>query len=347
MVTMKQIAEKAKVSQATVSRVINGHPSVSPELRRRVIEWVDKFGYQPNKVAQSLAKNESHLLGVVVPTVSNPYFSETILSIDETASYYGYNILLCNTKGSIQKEKEIIKILQSRKVDGILLAPTDVKAPHLNPLKDGDFPVVIITRNISDFDSVSVDHGRGVEIAVDHLVDLGHTNILFVGDKEDEKFEAFKKRILGRGLKFDPDSLIEIKEWLELNSHRAYEQTKKYLFKNELKATAIFVHNDLTAFGVMQALEEQEIKIGKDMALVSFDNTFLASITKPGLTSVSQPTKEIGRIAVEIILNRINKNLEGEPVSISLEPRLVVRESSLGIDLKTLIKETNTNGMVV
>lgn len=339
MVTMKQVAEKAKVSQATVSRVINGHPSVSLELRRQVMEWVDKLGYQPNKVAQSLAKNKSHLLGVIVPAVSNPYFSEIILSIDETASYYGYNILLCNTKGNIQKEKEVIKILQGHKVDGILLVPADVEASHLKTLKNEKLPIVIITRNIPGFDSVSVDHGKGVSIVVDHLINLGHTNILFAGNQRDEKFRVFEKRVLEKGLKFGSynlNNLIEINEWLELNSHQAYEQTKKYLLENKLRATAIFACNDIAAFGVMQAIKEQGLKIGKDIALVGFDNTFLASIISPRLTSVAQPTKEIGRIAIEIALNRINKKLEGEPINISLEPRLIVRESSLGISLEPL-----------
>jgi len=338
-VTMKDVAKKAGVSQATVSRVINNHPSVSPERRRIVMEWILKLDYQPNAIAQSLVKNRSYLIGIIIPDISNPYFSEIIQSVEDTAEHYGYRILLSNTGGNILKEMSSIEIFLRQGVDGILISPIDIKAPHLIKLKKKNLPVVFVSQISPYFDSIAVDHARGGAIVADHFVDLGHTNVAFIGHEKDSKLEGFKRRLLERGLEFNENNLIRIEGGFK-SYYETFYQLKKLLSKN-LKFTAIFACNDVTAFAVMEILEEYGLRVGKDIALVGFDNTFITLLTKPSLTSVSQPTKEIGRGALEILLKRITGNLKGDPISITLEPKLIVRESSGGIDWDKLLYVKN------
>ena len=332
MVTIREVAEKAGVSPSTVSRVLNGHPSVRPERRRLVMEWVERLGYQPNSIARGLATNRSHLIGVIIREISNPFFAEIIQAIEESATQNGYNILLCNTSGNLQREKNAINILLSRQVEGLLLVPAFEKEPHLECLFNRKVNVVCITLPSEKFDWVAIDHRKGGRIVARHLISLGHTELAFVGNDEDEKFKGFREEIERAGLSFNRENLIKTRGYRELISHEAYNRTREYLVKHRKPGfTAIFACNDLTAFGVMQAMEEAGIKIGKDVALAGFDNTFLSRAIKPQLTSVAQPTAEIGKIGTELLLKRIRGIRDDYPTAICLQPRLVARESTLGI----------------
>jgi len=334
-ITMKDIAKKAGVSQATVSRVINNHPSVRPEVRRRVMELIQKLDYQINEIARSLVRNKAYLIGVIIPNISNPYFSEIMQSIEKTAKQYGYNILFSDSEGDVYKETKSIEVFLSRGVDGLLIVPINPDTSSLLKLKKKNIPTVILTRNSKHFDSVAVDHIKGGMIIADHLIDLGHTKVAFVGNKEDDKLKGFKQRVLERGLEFNEEHIIKIESGY-MNYYEIFSQLQKQLSRS-LKFTGFFACNDLTAFCLIQILQEYGFRIGKDIAMVGFDNTFIASITKPTLTSVSQPIKEIGRIGTELLLKRINGNYENYPINIKLEPALVVRESSGMINLEKLL----------
>lgn len=339
MATMEEIAKKAGVSQATVSRVINGNISVSSELREKVMFWVRKMDYQPNATARSLVNNKTNLIGVLVPDISNPYFSEVVQAIEEEAEKNGYNIILCNSTGNIAKEKKHIKTLQSRQVDGILMVPTDQREPHIKKLKSSSKPIVVVTQILADVDSVAVDHVRGGFLAARHLIDLGHTSFGFIGGHDDVKFKGFLQGINASGLVFDKKNLIESTGWLQLSNHNAYNKVKEYLKKNKGKvlATAFFAYNDLAAFGVIQALEDYGYKIPEDIAVMGFDNTSLATVSRPALTSISQPTQSIGRMAIDLLIKRISSNQKNEGSEILLEPRLIIRETTVGVNLDDAI----------
>lgn len=298
------------------------------------MEWVEKLGYQPNFVARNLSTKKSHLIGVVIREIANPFFAEIVQAIEEAAAQNGYSIILCNTNGSLQKEKESINILLSRQVEGLLIVPASEREMYLKHLCSQRTNVVIVTLPSEWFDWVAVDHREGGRIVAKHLMNLGHTELAFVGKKEDEKFQGFYEEIRRAGLKFSHENLIRTKGYGEPMSHEAYKHLKEYLARyGRPRFSAIFAYNDLAAFGVVQALEEAGIKVGKDIAVVGFDNTFLAKAMKPSLTSVAQPTSEIGRISVELLLRRIRKSYEGSPTGISLQPKLVVRESTINISL--------------
>ena len=189
MATMEEVAKKAGVSQATVSRVINGNPSVSFETRQNVMRWVRKLNYQPNLTAQTLVSKQSYLLGMILPDISNPYFSEVLKIVEQEASLNGYNIIFCNSGDNIQKERHSINILRGRQVDGLLIVPVDSNASHLKTLRHTNIPVVAITRDVDQFDSVSISHRHGGALVANHLLEIGHTSIGFIGSREEEKFQ--------------------------------------------------------------------------------------------------------------------------------------------------------------
>lgn len=331
MATMEEIAKKAGVSQATVSKVINGYPSVRPETRQKVMKWVRKLDYQPNLTAQSLVKKQSYLLGVIVPEISNPYFSEVLEVVEREARLDGYNIIFCDSGGNSRKEKESVSILRRRQIDGLLISPVDQDASHLTSLIHSRIPVVMIARDVAQFDSVCISLKHGGALAAEHLIKLGHTNIAAIDQKGSEKFQGFHETLKKYGILFHPENLIELESgWEQLSSHEIHEKFTRYIEKKErLDVTALFAHNDLAAFVVSRILQEHGYSIPHDIAVVGFDNTFLASEARPTLTSIAQPIAEIGRLAIETLLKRISKHTENEEmIKIILEPSLVVRDST-------------------
>ncbi|MFW5686703.1 MAG: LacI family DNA-binding transcriptional regulator [Halanaerobium sp.] len=334
MATMEEIAEKAGVSQATVSRVINGHSGVSERKRKLVMEWARKLDYQPNRTAQSLKNNKSNLIGLIVSDISNPYFAEIVHAVEKEAAQNGYNIILCNTENNIQKEKESINTLRSRQVEGILIVPSDKSAPHLKNIKKLNLPIVVITQISDLFSSVAVDHAKGGEMIVKHLSDLGHTKIGYIGPLSyagytEDKFEGYKNGLKDSNLEFNSKYVIKTDGGMpELSSQNAYKKVCQFLEKKENElATAYFAYNDLAAFEAIKAFEDYNYQVPKDIAIAGFDNTSLAQINRPGLTTISQPIKTIGHVGLDMLLKKINNDNESQ--NIILEPQLIVRDSTI------------------
>ncbi|GAK50268.1 periplasmic binding protein/LacI transcriptional regulator [Candidatus Moduliflexus flocculans] len=331
MATMEEIAQKAGVSQATVSRVINGSTSVSIETRQNVMQWIRKLDYQPNRTAQSLAKKQSYLLGMVLPDISNPYFAEVLKIIEQEANLNGYNIIFCNSGDNVQKEKHAINTLRSRQVDGMFIVPVEPDAPHLNTLRNSRIPVVAVTCDVDGFDSVAISHQHGGALVANHLLETGHTRIGYIGARHEEKFQGFYDAFLKHGVAFSDAYVIELGKGSELpESHEIHEKFSTFLKERErLDTTAFFISTDLGAIIVSHILIEQGYRIPEDVAIVGFDNTFLAVEMRPTLTSVAQPIAEIGRLAVETLLERItSQDIRENKIKIILEPYLMVREST-------------------
>jgi LacI family transcriptional regulator len=338
MATMEEIAKKAGVSQATVSRVINGSASVSLETRQNVMQWIRKLDYHPNRTAQSLVKKQSYLLGMILPDISNPYFAEVLKIVEHEATINGYNIIFCNSGDNLQKEKHAISVLRSRQVDGMFIVPVEPAASHLTPLRNSKLPVVAITCDVDGFDSVAISHQHGGALVANHLLETGHTHIGYIGAKHEKKFQGFYEAFLKHSLTFSDAHVIELEKGSEpLSSHEIHEKFSAYLKEHDrLDVTAFFVSTDLGAIIVSRILQEQGYRIPEDVAVVGFDNTFLAVEMRPTLTSVAQPVAEIGRLAVEMLLERITgKETREENIKITLEPYLMVRESTRKIGWKS------------
>ena len=326
LITMKDIAEKVGVSQSTVSRVINGSSSVSPEIKMKVMECVRILDYHPNVIAQSLVGNKTLLIGVIITDISNPFFSDIIKAVEAEASKYGYSIILCNTDWNSEKEKKYISILKSYKVDGILIVPSNVRDKYFISLKNSEIPIVVITQDVPEFSCISISHFiSGVEVAK-HLINMGYSKFVFAGVEHDEKAKGFKEEIKNAGFNINTDLFFTNDE--KYDSPNA--NLKEFISNNyNSEKIGIFAMNDIEALKVLHLLKEMKVKVPENVGLVGFDNTFISKETSPTITSVAQPIEEIGRQAIEILVDKICKENNVDQKHIVLEPRIVVRESSV------------------
>jgi LacI family transcriptional regulator len=326
MITMKEIAKMVGVSQASVSRVINGNPSVDPDVRLKVMKLVKKYDYKPNVSAQNLVGNKTKLIGVIIPHISNPFFSEIIMAIEGEASLYGYRIILCNSHGSLNEEKNYVRILKSYNVDGILITPCNYRDKYFQGLKDSETPIIVITQDVPGFSCISTSHYKAGRIVAKHLNNMGYSKYVYIGGEEDDKDMGFKDELKNSGVDIEKDYMF-----IDYQPHNTVDaKLRKYIIENSIYGgIGIFTNNDIEALLVLHILKEMEQKIPESVALVGFDNTFISKEVSPSMSSVAQPIEEIGSLAVKSLLEKINTDENISEKHIILEPRLVARESSI------------------
>jgi LacI family transcriptional regulator len=330
MITMKEIAESAGVSQATVSRVLSGSTLVSPAKRRAVMEWINKLGYTPNMSAQTLANKQSHLIGMIVPDMKNPFFFEVIDYLESEMKRHGYHLLVANTRGDENVERYHLQTLRARQIDGLIVVPTSENFANINKLKDTSISVVVLTQSHEMYDSICISHSYGGRLVANHLLSLGMQNVLLVGFPQDEKFIGFLEVYREKGIKIPEENYFDFKKGEQDVVQAAYDAVKEYFRIHAFdEISAIFAVNDLAAFGVLHAVKELGLDIPGEIAVVSFDDTFISKNSFPALTSVSQPLEEMARIAVELIIDRFHNGSAKKPVHLELKPSLLVRESSV------------------
>ncbi|WP_207646324.1 LacI family DNA-binding transcriptional regulator [Cellulosilyticum sp. I15G10I2] len=322
--TMKDIAKLANVSQATVSRVINGNPNVNKEAAKRVFKIIEEVGFKPNRTAQTLKNNASFLTGVSVIDISNPYFMDLIEALEYESRQHGYNIIIHNSNHNVLTEWDNIQNFMARQVDGILLVPTT--SHNLSALKKLEVPTVIITQIKDEFDSVAVSHKQGVKLVAEHLISQGHHKLGYIGPMHDERLLFFKEAIFNNGLCLRDENIIELGS--DSNSQYSIRQDIiKYLDTHEkLDFTAVFGFNDVGAFEFMKLMNERQIKVPEDIAVVGFDDTILSKSLS--ISSVHQPIRDMMQMAFSILQKRIKGEIEETPIKIELEPSLIIRNSS-------------------
>lgn len=326
VVTMSDIAKEAGVSQSTVSRVLSGSSYVNPEIKLRVMECVKKHDYQPNIIAQSLVANKSLLIGAIIPDISNPFFADLIKAIEDEALKYGYSIILCNTYGNLEKEKNYINILKRYKADGIIMVPRNTWDKSFQSLKECKIPIVISTQDIDGFSSISVSHLIAGKDVAKHLINAGYSTFVYVGNPDDDKERGFKNELENSGFDLNTDYTF-----INLSTNNSMNQKMTALLENN-KAKGnlgIFAFNDVTALIVLDTLKENKVKIPDEVALIGFDNTFIGKEVSPSISSVAQPVEEIGKLSIEILLDKILNKQQSNEKHIVLESRIVARESTV------------------
>lgn len=326
MATIRDIATLAKVSIATVSAVINSSAYVSPPLKRRVTKALKELDYFPNEIARSLRIKRTKSLGVVIPDITNPFFTSVVRGIEDVANKFGYTVILCNSDEDHGKEKLYINMLRSKHIDGLLLAAAgiDIKYPE-NP----KFPIIYINRIPlnPNVDSVIVNNFRGAYEATRYLIQLGHTRIAMVSGIPGlfttiERLRGYKEAMVSAGLPV-------VKGFLKQGDGRlasGYEKGKE-LLKLEKKPTAIFVTNNLMTLGVMKAIDELHLLCPEDVSIVGFDEVEWTDVFHPKLTTVAQPAYEMGKQSAELLISRIEGEATKRVKRIILEPTLKIRES--------------------
>ncbi|MBW2038957.1 MAG: LacI family DNA-binding transcriptional regulator [Deltaproteobacteria bacterium] len=329
--TIKDIARLAHVSHTTVSRVLNNRPGVKKITRERVLKLIKELDYQPSLVARSMVLKKSKVLGLIITTIRNPFYLELSQGIEDTARSFGYSVILCCTNYDLSLEGEHIRELRRKGVDGIILTSAHIKDEYVAALAQEGFPLVLVNRKVleSDLsgkvDYVGVDNIKGGEMALEHLLKMGHRRIGIVrGSLESsvtmERMEGVRRALDKHGLSID-DDLIFGGDYLKGSG---YEAAKRFLSLAH-PPTAIFSFNDYMALGVYDALLEKGVKVPEDVALLGFNDIEFASLRMVGLSTVSQKKYSLGSMAVRRLMQRI----EGDQVGLEqvLEPELIIRSS--------------------
>lgn len=326
--TIKDIAREAGVSITTVSRVLNNkEDGTSKETREKVLLVMKDLNYQPNKLARGLVTKRSNMLGLIVPNISNPYFPELCRGAEDEANLRNYSLIICNSDDQSQKEENYLRLLQEQQVDGILLSSKNrLSQTSKDLLQSGRIPYILFDRGdeASNQSGVFLDNEKGGYLAGKHLTDLGHTKIAcLTGPTEirnsQQRLTGFQLALAEAGVEIPPSFILVG----DFQMETAYKIAKEFLQLNSV--TAIFAGNDLMACGVYRAAHELGIQIPGQLSIIGFDDIPLVTALIPKLTTIRQGTYEMGRKAIELLINELeNKSSEG----VVFEPTLIVREST-------------------
>ena len=332
MATIREVAESAGVSYATVSHVINNTRLVSPETRERVLAAMDALNYRPNALARSLRQGKTNTLGLVLPDSANPFFAEISRSIEDEAFKKGYSVFLCNTELDTQRELFYVDVLSKKQVDGIVFVAAGDQADSLEFLVGRNMPVVMIDREVPsvEVDAVLTDNQLGGYLATRHLLELGHQRIACISGPSSitpsaERMIGYRKALEEAGLPYDEKLILRG----DYHAQSGMEITHSILKMNP-RPTAIFALNDLMALGALRAAAEDGCTVPGDLAVVGYDDLEIARFTNPPLTTIAQPKKEIGIKAIELLVDRISRK-DRSPSRLVLPPELIVRRSTQSI----------------
>ena len=327
-VTLKDVAKVANVSFTTVSRALSGNPEISNETRDRILKICDEMGYTTNYIARSMIKKKTELIGLIVPSIDNPFMSELAYYVEVTARRFGYNLILCNSHPDLTQEQKVMQLMVGHQVDGVLIIPQKPESYENLKRYTALIPSVFLSENLKDQNGsyISVDNQCGTRLGTEYLYKLGHRNILYYGCRTGStthqlRADGYKEACQMLGIEpkivyFDSAS-SSIELGYEM-AHKALEQ------KQEI--TAVFASTDSNAIGLMQAAREKNIRIPEDLSLLGFDNIRLASLPQIDLTTVAQPKEEMAVRAVKMLIRKIEKQPSAPTFEI-IEPSLVERSS--------------------
>jgi len=327
--TIYDVAREAGVSIATVSKVINGTGRISDATRKRVLEVMKKLDYQPSVVASALTGKSTYTIGLLIPDLANPFFAEIARSVEDRCHEHGFNLVICSTDNNPEKEAQYISLLKQKRVDGIIVATGINDEALLKNLVKQKIPLALIARDMPALavDTVLVDDFLGGYLATNHLTGLGHKRIAIIVENlnlmsSKERIRGYRYALEEAKLPYDEDLVLVSDFTVEGGKHCA-----KQVLQREQPPTAIFACNDLLAIGVMQAAYELGLRIPQDLSVVGFDNTILATIVDPQLTTVAQPIQDMGRQVVDLLIQEI-KGEKTVRQRVVLLPELVVRGSA-------------------
>lgn len=300
---IRDVAWRAGVSVGTVSRVVNGHPAVRPALRSRVQAVIAELGYRPNPLARGLRRQRTQSLGLVVPDITNPFFSELALRVEQAAAGVEYSMVLGNSMDSAELEAAYVRMLAERQVDGLIL----VAAPGSLVADPGvAIPIIAVDREVPGCALVGTDHHSGAMQAVRHLVMLGHVRIACIAGPRG--LSVAEQRLEGFATVVQEDLGIEVADswvWSGSFSYHAGYQGALELLHRRPQPTALFASSDQQAVGALRACADLGLAVPRDVSVIGFDDIPLADLVTPRLTTIAQPLQEIGELAVRRLLEAI------------------------------------------
>jgi len=328
--TLRDLAEHAKVSPATVSLVLRKSPLVAEATRKRVLETMRDLGYVYNRGAASLRTQRTQTVGVSMNELVNPYFAELTAAIERALTKVGRTVFLSNANEDPARQDEFIETMREYNADGLVVCPVQGSEPaSLARLRKLGMPCVLISRNLpgSGLDYAGSDHRRGMFLAAEHLISLGHRRIAFIGGTQrtstgTERREGYLQALAAYDIAEDP----ALMQPGPPTRNFGFDAIKRLLAQKKPPTGAV-CFNDVIAFGVMLGLRQQGIEPGRDFAVVGYDDLQEAALWTPALTTVAVQSTQIGEAAAQLLLDRM-ENFEAPRREVVLQPNLVVRESS-------------------
>jgi DNA-binding LacI/PurR family transcriptional regulator len=326
---IRTVAQTANVSIATVSRTINGVPTVNPKMAKRVWEAIEKLDYFPNTQARALVSGRSRLLGLIVSEITNPFFPELIQGFEDIAVEHGYEMLVSSTNYDPQRMALCIRRMLERRAEGVAVMTFGLEKPMLEQLADRKVPLVFVDAGPEKggISLLRIDYRRGIQEGVEHLVGLGHRDIAFIsGPKRlhsaQSRLEAFTGSLAETGLAVNAAWLLEGDHTLE-GGNAAMEQ----LLRLKRRPSAVMCSNDMTAIGVLHQLYRAGLRVPEDLSVIGFDDIHIAQVTIPPLTTIQMSCKELARAAVTALRAYREEGLEPKRFY-EIPTRLVIREST-------------------
>ncbi|PSL04678.1 LacI family transcriptional regulator [Haloactinopolyspora alba] len=329
MATIYDVARHAGVSAATVSRVLNGHVKVDPALAERVTAAVAQLGYRRNAVARNLRTSQTSLWAVIVSDIENPFFTSMVRGIEDVASSAGFSVVLCNSDENPEKESNYIAAALTEQMAGVVISPSSNHVDDVNLLLESECPVVVIDRELQgvDADTVLVDNAHGADLATTHLIEQGNTRIACIAGPRwlstaTQRLDGYAHALTQAGLAVD-DDLIRYADFRERGGYDAMSS----LLDEGAAPQAVFAANNLMTIGAMECLVQRGLAVPSDVAIVGFDSIPWADLIRPTLTTVAQPTYEVGRRAAQLLARR-SSTPDGPAERVVLPTSLQVRGSS-------------------
>ncbi|HPE68852.1 MAG TPA: LacI family DNA-binding transcriptional regulator [Thermotogota bacterium] len=337
MANMKDVARLAGVSVATVSNVISGRKYVSPALKERVETVMKEMRYRPSKIARSLKIQRSFLVGLLVPDITNPYFAEIARGVESVALKNDYQMFLCNSDGNHAREEITLESFHGHGVDGVINVAPRMEEGLLAHFSEG-MPMVIVDRHLSIvnplIDVIYTNNFKGSAELAAHFLSTGHNRFACIAGPQDvptavRRLQGFCNQLTIAGI---PASRNHI-----FSAEFKYEdgfRVMKEILKLKPRPTAVFAGNDMMAWGAMEAVLEEKVRVPEEISIAGFDNVFFSNLVVPSLTTVHQPKFESGQLAMELLLEKIQGKIEGKPCKTrrrELDSQLIVRDSTRSI----------------
>ncbi len=330
MATIKDVAKLAGVSISTVSAALNGSANVSPELVERIRAAVETLNYTPSAMARGLKRGVTKLIGLLVADITNPFFSELMEVIESEAQRLGYALILANSAQDVEKERAYLRLMQSHRVDGLIVTVSGAASRDtMMEFQRTRIPTVLIDRTFPglSYDCVMLDNHSAAVAALELAIGLGHRRIGLIGgppgvSSAEERLAGYRDALQAAGLPFDP-ALVADGDFTIQGGHDATRR----LMTLPSPPTAIFSANNSTAIGMMRCIAEMKLRCPDDVSVMTIDDFPWAEAFTPRLTTVAQPLREMGRRAIRLLIDRIERRGEPAVTRHIFQPRLCVRDS--------------------
>lgn len=327
-VTIYTVAREARVSMATVSRVVNGNPNVKPATRQKVMDVIKRLNYRPNAVARGLASKKTTTVGVVIPQITNQYFSDLALGIDDIASMYKYNIILTNSDNDSDKVLKVVRNLLAKQVDGIIFMGYNISDELKAEFSNTNTPVVVAGSVVNDNEiaTVRIDYQSAAKEAVAKLLSNNQDQVAYVTGPLDypinqARLTGYKEALQAAGVEFDDQLVIETD-----GQYKTIYQQARDLAERGIKAA--YVSDDTLAVGLVNGLTDNQVKVPDNFEVISSNDTTYTHIARPTISTITQPLYDIGAIAMRLLTKLMDGDQDDEQKDVILEHGFAARQST-------------------